>query len=209
MDNNQLPWPKKGEKLFKDTGEYYQHSHFAWGDFWTQFSGYTAGYKDSADALIEKAIDSKDISKLDTFVFPICFLYRQYLELEMKVLYLNYSEDTPDEKRKTIRTVNHNLWKIWKKIKNILIENSDETGFNTIEVVEDYIIQFHKLDETSYTFRYPIDKNLNLYFDSQKRLDLLNLKTRMDELQSFFDGCEGALWEIKKFKYDISKYFNE
>lgn len=37
------------------------------------------GYKEAADNLIEYATNSNNIKILDTLVFPICFLYRQYL----------------------------------------------------------------------------------------------------------------------------------
>lgn len=209
MKNNDLPWPKKGEKLFKETGSYYQHSHFAWGNWQTQFVGYTDGYKNSADELIELAISSQDIQKLDTFVYPICFLYRQYLELEMKGLYLKYSEDSADKKSKTIKDVNHSLLKIWNKIKLLLTENANETEFQSVDIVEEYITEFHNYDNSSFSFRYPIDKKLNLLFGSEKRLDLSNLKDRMNELQHFFDGCDGALSEIKSIKHEMSTYFSE
>ncbi len=209
MEYSDLPWPKKGEKLFKETGSYYEHAHFAWGNWETQFVGYTDGYKDSADELIEQAISSGEIQKLDTFVFPICFLYRQYLELEMKGLYLKYSEDSSDEKGKTIKAVNHSLLKIWNKIKEILTENADETEKQSIDIVEEYITEFHHYDQSSFSFRYPIDKELKLQFGSEMRLDLSNLKDRMNELQNFFDGSEGALSEIKSVKHEMSTYFSE
>lgn len=78
--------PKQGERLFKGTSEYYHFSHFGWG-LKSQFYGYIKGYISVSDAAVELAVTSKDIAKLDTYVFPIIFNYRQFLELSLKSLY--------------------------------------------------------------------------------------------------------------------------
>ena len=48
------------------------------------------GYKSSADLLVKNALESKNIKILDTFIFPIMFLYRQYLELELKWIIIRF-----------------------------------------------------------------------------------------------------------------------
>ena len=48
-----VPWPNKGEKLFKEGGYYYEYSHIGWGNLSTQFYGYMIGYKQAADQLVD------------------------------------------------------------------------------------------------------------------------------------------------------------
>ncbi|NMF00249.1 hypothetical protein [Aneurinibacillus aneurinilyticus] len=202
-------WPQKGEKLFK-AGDYYQIAHIGWGSIDSHFHGYIRGYKEAADDLVELAIKSKRIAILDTYVFPITFLYRQFLELSMKDIYLNYSEHSVEDKVKNIKRISHNLKAIWNEIKPLIQEGctTSDDG-EMIEVVEDYINQFHEFDKSSFRFRYPINKNLSPTLDKEDRIDLLNLKQRINELGSFFSGVDGQLDANKESKYEQQKEFIE
>jgi len=168
--DKEIPWPQKGAKLFINSGNYYEFSHFGWGgNTETEFFGYMKGYKEAADNLIENAIISQDISKIDTVIYPVCFLYRQYLELVMKIIYLSYSGDVRETKIKTLKDISHNLMKMWNKIKPYLEEETNQEERNDIKVVEEYIRQFHKFDKSSFTFRYPITKELRNVICGEKR----------------------------------------
>lgn len=203
-------WPQKGEKLVKETDNYYNFAHFGWGNVETQFYGYMEGYKEAADNLIEYATNSKDIKTLDTFIFPICFLYRQYLELAMKNIFLKYSGSSEEDKVKVIKNVSHNLNEMWKKIVPIISEETTNEEKEDIKIVRDYIKQFSDFDKSSFTFRYPINKELDLLFKEEKFLDLINLRERMNELYNFFEGCDGKLDSIRDFKYEMmSDYLSD
>lgn len=75
------PWPKPGDKLF--VSGFGPKVAFL-GGFGTTFGRYAIGYKEAADALIDRAVE-KDYSA-DMQFYPIAFLYRQYLELRLKQL---------------------------------------------------------------------------------------------------------------------------
>ncbi|HNP28029.1 MAG TPA: hypothetical protein PKK23_03235 [Nitrospirales bacterium] len=107
------------QKLFIDTNDYYRLANIWWGDESVQFHGYIEGYKKGADALVEKAITSNNISILDTLVYPALFLYRQFLELQIKRIILLDSEKTHDEKKDVINIVGHNLKKAWEEVKQV------------------------------------------------------------------------------------------
>lgn len=204
-----LPWLKKGNRLFVDGGGYFECSHFGWGSVDTQFYGYMEGYKKSADELIDLAIESVDIKTLDTFIFPVCFLYRQYMELAMKYIYLKYSGSNKEKKISVIKDVNHSLLKIWNKVKPIILEESGKKEKEDIKIVDDYINQFDLFDKSSFTFRYPITKELDGILTGERRMNLVNLKERMNELYCFFDGCTGKLEEISEYKAEmLSEYLS-
>src|SRR6266478_1683118 len=77
---NLSPWPKTGDKLFvPDNGR-----HVAYIGLRTSFSVYAIGYKDAADALIERVLEKNFGADLQ--IYPIAFLYRHYLELRLKQL---------------------------------------------------------------------------------------------------------------------------
>ena len=75
-----LCFPQEGKKLFTSDGSYYELAHLGWGNFSVTSAGYCMGYKEASDLLIKEAIESRNIKELDTFIFPVIFLYRQYLE---------------------------------------------------------------------------------------------------------------------------------
>lgn len=209
MDYLQFSWPKKGKKLFVEKGDYHEFSHLGWGDIRTQFYGYITGYKESADRLVEIALSSKDIKTLDTYVFPICFLYRQYLELSIKDLYIKYSTDAKDIKIETLEEVGHDLYKIWNKIKPIIKSYSSDEDFKDASVVESYISQFHSFDKSSFRFRYPISKKFDKTIEQEMRINLKNLKERMHELYCFLDSCDVMIGELKSFEDEMSKVYLE
>lgn len=197
------------KKLFIDTGDYYKLGHIGWGGTNQQFFGYIEGYKTAADALVEKAIQSKQISILDTFAYPSLFLYRQFIELQLKEIYLLYSDDDSAEKAKFLRKASHNLKKVWLKIKPIiegcgLSESEDDDILNEVESI---IFEFDQFDKSSFTFRYPIKKDLTKVFVEEERVDLSVVKNKMNELYDFLYGVSAMLDEQKQFKSEMRDYY--
>jgi hypothetical protein len=201
-----LSWPQKGAKLFVDQGEYYDFSHFGWGDVWYQYTGYMMGYKEAADEVLQQALTSNNIARLDTHIFPILFLYRQYIELELKWIILVYGEGDKASKGKLIKKMSHDLMELWNEAKRIILENASSEEQEDIDTVQDYIEQFHKLDETSFSFRYPITKGLDQILTGQHRINLRILHQRMDELFHFFNGVDGKLSSIRDYKQEMEQW---
>ena len=64
-----------------------QSAHFGWQDKDQALYGLREGYKNSADELVEIALDNGNNPKiLDTFIFPILFSYRHSLEISLNIL---------------------------------------------------------------------------------------------------------------------------
>lgn len=208
MENN-LPWPNEYKQLFIEGGEYYEFAHFGWGDTWQQFHGYCMGYKESADILIQNAIASKKIYILDTVVFPAFFLYRQFIELSLKQSILMFSSGSYREKVETIRRLNHNLIAIWGEFSSVLPSPRNDEEKSTIEVVKKYIIEFDQFDKSSFSFRYPIRKDLALIFGKEKRINLRHVKERMDELGNFFSGTHAYMADMQEMEQEMRAEFED
>ena len=72
-------------KVFKESGYMEQSAHFGWQDKDEALFGLREGYKESADRLLEIALENgNNIKILDTFIFPIMFLYRHSIEISLK-----------------------------------------------------------------------------------------------------------------------------
>lgn len=205
-----LPWPQENVEIFKTGGNYYEFAHIGWDKSLSmQFHGYIEGYKNAADILIEHAISTKNIKTLDTFIFPICFLYRQTIELQMKDIYLNYSGDTKKEKKDVLKKKGHSLIGIWNKLKPVITEDASDSEIEELKIVEEYIKQFHEFDLKSDMFRYPINNDLELFFKHENRLNLPNLKDRMNELYNFFSGVDAKLSAIQDYKNEMmAEYYS-
>ncbi|MEK3720581.1 hypothetical protein [Paenibacillus sp. FSL H8-0034] len=206
-DNNVIEYPKKGAKLFQGTSNYYEFAHFGWG-IKSSFYGFIKGYKGVSDRAVDFAVKSKDIAILDTHVFPIIFNYRQFLELSLKALYLDYSSDPTEVKKEKFKDFNHNLMTVWNAIEPMLLEVCGSNK-EMVKHAKGYVEQFHKQDKSSFSFRYPITKQLEPIHKKEERFDLVNLKNRMEELDNYFGGADGALDYLKSCIQDQEEYRNE
>ena len=212
MQYEHTGFPQKNRSLFVPTGKKHEVAQIGQGDMLSQFSDYTTGYLYSAIALIEKMTDDsgydsypEDIREeriqrnLDECAMPVCFLFRQYLELTLKDIYIQYSLAPPEELQKMISDVGHDLMKAWHYAKPIIesvLEDEDRAYFDGLE---SYVVQFHQNDKFSMKYRYPIDKKLQLH-SGNERINLINLKKRMEEIEYFLPMCILSHLDIEKIK---------
>ena len=117
-------------KIFVDTGKMDQSAHFGWQNKDEALYGLREGYKNSADELVEIAVNSGGNPKiLDTFIFPILFSYRHCLEISLKHIYMRAWGKVPSG--------GHNLLTLWDIIKTeIRIVEDDDLFFECIERIE-------------------------------------------------------------------------
>lgn len=114
------------------------------------------------------------------------------------------------DKIQAIKQASHNLENMWRKVKLILIEASDsEDEKDTVKTVESYIFQYHRFDKGSFKYRYPIDKDYNPLLHGEERIDIVNLKECMTELDNFFGGADGILDFLKDRKNEQEQYLRE
>jgi len=186
-----IGFPQKGQKLFISEFTYGETAQIGWSkDSEAQFFGYVSGYKEVADDVIRCALAKENVGILDRYVYPIVFLYRQFLELALKDIYLAYTDDSEGEQAKTIYKCSHDLKKIWEKVKPLIGDCPH------IPAVEDYIFEFAEFDSGSYSFRYPIDNKLNIVHDKLKRINLKNLAIRINELALYLE-CVSSELEVQ------------
>ncbi len=194
-DEEQFKWVQKGDIIFKPGENPAEYAYFGWQtSLGEMYFGYIIGYKNSADTLIDYSLSMLGQGRIDigdTYVFPICFMYRQLMELSLKVLYILFSADDDSTKEKTIRKSSHNLIKMWTFVKPIIEMYSLEQEKNDIEIVEAYINEMHSYQETSFEFRYPTHKDGSSIHNDWEYLDLVNLKDKMERFYNYIM----AVWQ--------------
>ena len=211
--------PSKDKKIFIETGKVGELGIVGQSDTSSQFYYYTVGYLEAANSIIktllrkqkkeEAKISYQTQEDLNCAVLPVCFLYRQYLELALKDIYLQYSNDTREAKTAFLNSASHKLCEIWNSAKPVLesvIEGKDEEF--ALENLDAYIKEFNEKDPTSFSFRYPIDKELNCIHLTETKINLRNLMRRMNEIESFLSSVLPLL-DIEKDILQSNNYRQE
>jgi hypothetical protein len=190
-------WVEDGDQLFIEKN--YNPTccaHYGWEHHRAlAFESYLSGYKLAADLLIDKALEAAKkhhIEIIDTLVYPIIYIYRQFMELSIKNIYINYCHLQREESKAIIKE-SHNLIKAWEYIKPFVIKISDEDELKDVAIIEDYIKQFEKASKDSTEYRYPVNQKNNVILKEDTYLDLNNLKEKMDKFANYFDGLAGAM----------------
>lgn len=166
------------------------------------FSSYSYAYRQAAEALYEQfKRHNGDYALKDPMGITLTFMYRHYMELTSKFLYMKFfpyihgRQMSEEEIVGFIDDTGHNLNEIWKRLKPILTELSKKLR-NTFDVnaFGHYISQFQRYDETSMRMRYPIDKKGKAVETKSQRLDIKILHDHMEECMNEVDKLVGQ-WD--------------
>src|SRR5574344_86341 len=141
-------------------------------------------YKDAAETIYAKMTEQVAThSDVDSLIYPLCFLWRQSIELILKGCAFGLVLNT-DDKKKQLLNKGHNLELIWSMVQPAFSFGKNHVGSNSdISAMEHYVKELNQFDMNSMRMRYPIDKNLNQQ-NEYRRLDYLNFNNCMFELYS-------------------------
>lgn len=188
-------------KIFVDSGIKEQSAYFGWQNKDNCLYGLKEGYKKSADELVNIALQhgsQGDIKVLDTYIFPIIFLYRHCIEISIKHIYMRCFGEIPKG--------GHDLVILWDKIENNII-NKILTSEDFIEQVKQYkkhfiewnfnginfaelrklINELQGFDNKADVWRYLLSKEGELYFTDSQFVDYTIIQERIDNLYEILD----------------------
>jgi hypothetical protein len=148
-------------------------------------NAYAVGYKRAADFLVERV--SQERRHQDTLVYPIAFLYRQYLELRLKELIHNGNMllDIPLMEK----NLHHGIDKLWEQCRDILEKIHPNENTDEFDDIEKYIIEFARTDPSSTAFRYPANKQGKPSLKGLTHINLRYLAEVMDKIAKLLDGA--------------------
>ncbi|QCX33278.1 hypothetical protein FDN13_05930 [Caloramator sp. E03] len=142
-----------------------------------------------------------DLKILDTYIFPILFLYRHSIEISLKSIYLRFYGQLPEKiKSKS----GHELNSLWEKVKEILnITKSEDfikqiQGYKTkiikfstedidINEIDEFINEIDSIDANGDVFRYLMNNKGKLYFSKNNYVDYDNLQSTFNKFYDIFD----------------------
>jgi hypothetical protein len=184
-----LRWDRKGPfDLLRNSDDLYHSSGTA-----TDFGGklsiwevYASGYFNAARELTLVPVDKFFL----TFaIYPIIFLYRHYLELELKHLIAaaakQFGKPAP-------QMGNHNISGLWKAFQELV--PSGHMAAKNNENVERILAQVEELDASSMASRYALEKDFKKQsLPTPRVLDLNVVREVMDRLNTEMKAIDAQL----------------
>ena len=192
--------PSVKDQLFVEAEDWWMNACLDWYHDPTEL--YIAGYKEAADLLVESIAKRKGTA--DSLIFPIVFLYRQYIELRLKSLLQDGKRLLDKEYR---GEPEHSLGELWKQVKILLEEIFPDAEPEIDQAIESLILQFEKVDPRSTSFRYPKDLkgNNSLQIDTP-RVNLRNLAEVLNSMFIILEGSSELIAEYQGDKMDMYDY---
>jgi hypothetical protein len=192
------------------TSGFNEYTNVSIGDKFTNEHSYIIGYWEAGDVLVDKALTLSHPYK-DRLFFPICYNYRQFLELILKQLIIdseiiynscksiNVQNKENDHKFSEKVNTTHNIEKLlnWL-ILNLNCITNEKIDKNIIKS----IIEYHHMDETGQKFRYPRSLKNEKHFTIREDFDLEKIK----RIANYFTGIHCYLFEYSKF---VNSYIRE
>lgn len=167
---------------------------------------YIEGYREAADKLVHDVVKSG--TNQDILVFPISFLYRQYIELQLKHIIREsriflYEEASFPEHHKI-----NGLWDTANSLMAKIIKDHDSTIKNYITIadvqtIKVIITEFVKVDPDSLSFRYPNDKKGNANIEDIRHINLRKLHDQMAILKEKLDKYDLCVSLLRDFQDDM------
>ncbi len=168
------------------------------------FELYVRGYKEAADSLVNQI--NQTGRHQDILVFPICFLYRQYIELRLKEIIqsgrslLNEPGDFPQHHK-----IQH-LWScaiaILRKVFAEEIEPPD-----LLAIASHVVAEFSKLDPESSAFRYPVDKQGVNPLEGLRHINLRRVAEYVNEFAEVMEAGSMAISVYLDQKSEMASYY--
>lgn len=180
-------------------GHYYQQAVIGYKFISGDFYPYIKAYTECANFLHEKIQASSD--NIDVFL-PMCYLFRNAIELELKNIYLTHC--SLQNSSRELTKYKHKLLRIWNDTKQTISEHSNAPeGDTTLEECSEYIRQLNNWDGCSSTFRYPINKHGQFFFNREKRYNHENVAVCFNDICYFLDCVEMQLSHHLEIKQEI------
>lgn len=189
MPKSNPGWPRKGDKAF-------EAGHLSLDLDFYRVCGldhtYADAFSTAAEALVERLADDARSRPMHVAIV-IAYLYRHYLELQLKlILQLGAADGLVLLKDDDL--TDHRLHPLWNKVRPLVEENVSGATDEVLDTVGSVVQQFHLIDPSGQEFRYADTKDRQ---PSLERLpgptSVVRLKAVMAKVIAFLDHCEVTL----------------
>ena len=171
--------------LFASDPDLFHNAHLDRG--FISWGLYADGYRRAAELLVKQAKTYRD---RNTLIYPIVFLYRQYLELSLK----DFITQGNRVEVRNPRPMHHRLNALWDICCRIARERGLPISKGRLRIIKQHVDEFERFDPTSEAFRYPVTtKNTPSIPDHGRRLSLRGLAAAMRGFSKAFRELSSLL----------------
>lgn len=176
-------------------GNYYEQSVVGYEFHHNDFYAHCNGYLECANYLKQHMIDEyTNGNLLPHMLYPMCYLYRNDVELFLKAIIFEFSGMQMQDKCEIICENKHNISKLFSFVEDEVMP------LYTIFKNDDFIIKakrycdlLHCFDSDSSKFRYPVDKNCCPYQNNIRYYNFVELGVFLESLCNSIDGIHGTI----------------
>lgn len=189
LAETKFPADFAGQSLFVQGEDWQNNAMLGWTGF--PMDLYAAGYKDAADGLVFALAERR--TSLDSVIYPLVFLYRQGLELELKLI-LPLARRLAHKPGKNDRQ--HGLMLMWAELRPLLAALDPRPGDPQLPALESFIRQLDEVDPGSYAFRYPTSTKGEVSLPDLRYINVRHLGEIMDSVFLMLSGIHSWLGEL-------------
>src|SRR3990172_2817814 len=161
---------------------------------------YADGYKSAADLLVSRLSQRGIVA--EGVCLPILFIYRHYVELSLKAILLDLNELI--DAIPGVQFERHPLLPLWNRLRQRLDVYTGKNGTDWLDRAHGLISELEGLDPTSFTFRYPVDKQGQVVL-AEVSVNMHHVRDVMRELEMIFDGIAGYLGEHVQISRELER----
>ncbi len=201
-----LEYESYNTEFIQEGGSYYAQCVVGYRFSLGSFFPFIKAYSEIPKILISKILSEEESSNI--LFLPICYLYRNAVELALKGILYEESLHSHQESLRIICRYKHSIRGLWRSIREQIIEESAASEDDqTVQCVDRYILQLHNYDPSSSLFRYPVDKHLAYHFKNTKSLDIENVDNFFQELISFLEAVDTMLSVHNEWRAEMDDYY--
>lgn len=188
MSSKSFSKSKKGRQLIRSDLDSWFNACLSFTP--DQLGLYVSGYKHAAEILNKYVLENRVLG-YDALVYPIIFLYRQYIELQLKSL-IKHGSIVLYSPEKYLKT--HDIKQLWKQCRKILEKIWPEDS-ESLDEIEEGIYQLSEIDPSSEAFRYPVNKKGKKHLQGITHINLKNIYDVMTRVCSLPEGADTGISE--------------
>lgn len=205
-------WRGLEPEFIEEGGNYYAQSVVGYSFDKCGFFPYVKAYLDSANYLkkhMKEQSGSGDATCANSLFLPMCYLYRNGIELSLKSIWFRESGEDLQTRCEYMYDRKHNVSGMWKIIKSIICKfEQDDEDQKYIAIIEDYCQQVFAFDDDASKFRYPVRKNMQVYFSHNTRFDFLHTGDFLEALNNILDGVKLQIQSMREFQTEMEAQYN-
>lgn len=199
-------YPRPGDVMFRPGSDPDTSPDVSWPGTGLQ-RAYAEGYRRAASLVVDGVLEGRLLGHPDTLLYPVVFLYRHSLELQLKLLVAAemYHKDG-DVDFKWLHTT-HRLDRLWERGKRLLLEIRPDAGDEASPTahLDPLVQELHEVDLGGQAFRYSLTKDARRHdlAGVPRTVDLENLRDVLTRVSNALDAALSMVEEAMQGEFQL------